>query len=180
MPFSKTRMYCSEPDKKRSNDIYKDLSMILARILKREKRSKNSSIFRTKLVSDPCSHLNWACRTRSKDSWQALTGIQKPLLARTPKHYSQARTSVEWEANNRGAQTAAELPKPDSQSDSNPEVLLPFLWPTDPLFLHQRQAAYLGYGGTPWSCQPLGHHGWVGETPFKPAMGSWALHRDVW
>lgn len=100
-------------------------------------------------MSNPRNHLNWACRIRTKEESQhALAEIREPLIVCIPKHCFQARTSTDQAANNWDAQTADELPKSESQSNSSPEVLIAFPCPMDPPSRHQRQAAYLDYGGS--------------------------------
>lgn len=97
------------------------------------------------------------------------------MLPCIPKRRFQARASIEQEANNWDAQTAAELPRAESQSNSSPEVLLAFLGPVDPPTQHQRQAAYLGYGGSRPEAAGLAGtlHSWG-----KPPL-TWRLHWEV-
>lgn len=124
-------------------------------------------------MSNLRSHLNWACRIRTKEeSQQALAGTQELLAVCIPKHCLQARTSTEQAATNWDAQTAAELPKSESQSNSSPEVLIAFPCPIDPPSRHHRQAAYVGYGGSRHEAAGLmGTPGSWRNLPPDPAWG---------
>lgn len=139
---------------------------------KGKKKRENISIFRTKLVSYPCSHLNWEWKTwTTENSCQTLVWTQEPLAAFILRFCFQAKISVKREANNWDTGTAAELLKPESLSGSSPEVLLVFLCLVD-LSPNTEGRQHIWVVVALTMKLPAGAMGAWGKTPLDPVWSS--------